>query len=1019
MTNRKIFIIISLTLIVLANFRLGWIIYHKPLDQPQAANGVIDLSNWKFDDKMTITLDGEWFFYPNEFLDPTVSPHHTNRKLTAVPGDWTTAFKKQDENASYGFGTYYLKILLPEDKDHLYGIRFKHVSTAAEVYVNGERIKAFNRPSKSKDLDVTKRGPFSQNFHTHENEAIVMVHVSNFEDPIFGGGITKSVKFGRETAISKEASSSRTMQLIVSIIYLLHSMYAFILFFLGKGRYQREVVFYGAMLLLSSIGILIDDDIVVQLPFPIGVSNKILLFIFNSTLLSMIIFTRHLFDLKRTRLFKGLIFVYSIITIGEILLPIEQIEYLGSGVFIYYTLSLFYLFTNTIKVVKDGHPDSLYILLFLTSYTSNILWGTAIKMGIVDIPYYPFEFIFSVVVIAFLLFKRHIRIVQLTEKQSTQLQIADKKKDEFLANTSHELRNPLHGVINIAQTVLDDKTESLSELNRENLQLLIKIGQRMSFTLNDLLDITRLQDQSIQLNRKNIDVEPVAAGVLDMIYFTTEQKDIDISLEIPNHFPYVNADKNRLIQILFNLIHNAVKYTEKGSITIGATHENGIATIFIADTGIGMNQELQQQVFQPYVQADSSLTSVGGGIGLGLTICKQLIELHGGTIYVESILGEGSTFYFTLPIAADAKQKEEHIAEEVASTYEAAPIQANSRSTVEEAENLRKEDAPRILVVDDDPVNLRIIKNILVSEYEVITAMSGKQALELLEMNTWDLVITDVMMPQMSGYELTEHIRKQYSLSELPILILTARNQFEDIYSGFVAGANDYIAKTMNTFQLKPRVRALTNLKQAINEQLRTEAAWLQAQIQPHFLYNTLNTIASLGEMNTTRMVELLHEFGNYLRRSFDVQNRKSLIPLGNELDLIKSYLFIEKERFGERLEVKWVVPENIDVQIPPLSLQPVVENAVRHGVLQRMDGGTIWIKIFEENSFYQIHVIDNGVGMSKEKINHILYGNLHNVKGVGLANTNRRLKQLFGKGLEIQSKLDEGTTVILYIPKK
>src|SRR5690625_2915531 len=183
--------------------------------------------------------------------------------------------------------------------------------------------------------------------------------------------------------------------------------------------------------------------------------------------------------------------------------------------------------------------------------------------------------------------------------------------------------------------------------------------------------------------------------------------------------------------------------------------------------------------------------------------------------------------------------------------------------------------------------------------------MSGDEALSIIDTGRYDLVISDVMMPNMSGYELTENIRKQFTISELPIILLTARHQLEDIYAGFHAGANDYVAKPVDALELKARVKALTDLKQSIYEQLRMEAAWLQAQIQPHFLFNTINTIASLGEVDPSRMIKLLDVFGRYLQRSFSINQTLLEIPVSEELDLVNSYLFIQKERFGDRLQIK------------------------------------------------------------------------------------------------------------------
>jgi len=300
----------------------------------------------------------------------------------------------------------------------------------------------------------------------------------------------------------------------------------------------------------------------------------------------------------------------------------------------------------------------------------------------------------------------------------------------------------------------------------------------------------------------------------------------------------------------------------------------------------------------------------------------------------------------------------------------------------------------------------------LSSQYEVLTALNGQKALELLKGNDVHLVITDVMMPHMSGYELTKKIRETYTIAELPILLLTARTQTEDIYTGFLAGANDYIVKPVNPLELKARIDAFADLQHAIQNQVKMEAAWLQAQIQPHFLFNTLNTIASLSAIDTNRMVRLLDAFGNYLRRSFATINSQSVVPIKHELDLVRSYVTIEKERFRERLEVIFDVDKTLDFDLPPLSIQPLVENAIMHGVLKQREGGTVWVTVKREADQYVVAVRDNGVGMTEERMEEILAYDRNKEKGIGIGNTNHRLVQLYGEGLKIESIIGEGTVV-------
>lgn len=1012
MTLKKIFLIISLFLLVLTSFRVGWIIYHKSPDHPHAEKGLIDLSHWTFDDKQTITLDGEWVFYPNQFLNPNTSNHsETNemKEFITVPGDWNDIFSDNDIPA-YGYGTYKLKILLPDDES-MYGIQMNGVSSAATLFKNGELINEFNQPSKMSKDEVMKNGPFHTLFHVDSNEMELMVHVSNHEMP-FWGGINQSVEFGTTTAIHKEATNPKIIQIIVAVIYFLHAMYMIYRYFISKSYNEKALLYYGIMLIIAGFVVLIDDNIILQLPVQVETYYKILLFLFLITLFFMLKFINHLFNID-SKFFRLLTVIFAVTLIGDLFIPFEYIIYLGVNVALIYILSLLYLFIHTIKAIRQGLPDVIFILLFITSYASNMVWGALINFGF-DFPFYPFDFLMYIVAISLLLFKSHARVADLNKEQLKELQIVDEKKDEFLANTSHELRNPLHGMINITETILNDRTEFLSSKNRDSLELLSRLGRQMTFTLNDILDISRLQEQRVKLNQENINLHAVTAGALDMVRFMTEGKNLNLRLLISPSFPEIYADKNRLIQILFNLIHNAIKFTNEGSVKISATHNKNMATITVTDTGIGMNAKTQQTVFQRYQQEDSSSTSISNGIGLGLNICKELVQLHGGTISVKSKIGQGSTFSFTIPLAdieTDSKESEKNT---VAATLEKDETRLIENTIISEV----KKKGAHILVVDDDPVNLQVLANILDADYNVSTSTNGSQALELLDTEELDLVISDVMMPNMSGYELTEIIRKQFSLSELPILLLTARNQAEDIFTGFQAGANDYISKPMDRLELQARVKALTTLKQTIHEQLRMEAAWLQAQIQPHFLFNTLNTIASLSEVDTTRMVKLLEKFGNYLRRSFDVRNTQSLICLEDELDLTRSYLFIEQERFGDRLHIEWEIGDGLNFQIPPLSIQPLVENAIRHGILKRIKGGKICVQITDYKDYYKVSISDDGVGMSQDKVEQVLNEHPENMKGIGIANTNQRLKKLYGKGLSIKSVPGQGTTVSFQVPK-
>ncbi|GKV56496.1 hypothetical protein NCCP2222_24430 [Sporosarcina sp. NCCP-2222] len=979
--------------------------YFNSPEQQTAVKGVADLRTVTLQDNKTVSLNGEWFFHPSAFITKSTLQDE-KPKYIQVPKNWSTILNSSGDT-EIEYGTYQLTILLPEQEEIIYGIQLKGFETFASIYVNGKLINKENTATAKTIHKIKKQGPITAMFTTDEKKIDLVIQVSNFDNPE-SGGLNDSIRFGLQSAIMKEASFSQGIQMLVSMIFFLHSIYALAIFLIGKGYYEKELLYFSLLLALNGFILLIDDHVLLQLPIANHLYIKVLFVLLISLLVVTLKFINVLFHIKsRISNFLYLLFIpIAILLLTTSLLHTASMQWF---LMIYSILIAVLLIIPTISSIRKGNVDGIFILFYIFCFISNAAWGTAIKTAVVNIPYYPFDYLISIMVIALLLFRRHMMVVRLHNEQNIKLAKADIQKDIFLANTSHELRNPLHGILNITHSLLEDNSSNLSQREKQNLGLLLQIGNRMSYTLNDLLELDKLEDGRIKLHKKPLDIQDLTSGVIDMIHFIKNTSKLTIASDIPSNFPSVYADESRLVQILFNLLHNAVKFTDEGRITIRSSHTQKEAAISIEDTGMGMTTDVMDRIFDRYVQA----TDTGQeGIGLGLAISRQLVELHGGKITVESDFGKGTTFTFTIPLSEGEQQE----------TILPAKVHPYKVSFQAAEEKTAEQDVPSrgsILIVDDDPVNLKVISSILEGQYTVTTAESGSEALRLLKIEMYDLIISDVMMPEMSGYELCKEIRKHFTIAELPILLLTARNQAMDIYTGFQAGANDYVAKPANAIELKTRVHALLTQNMAIKEQLRLEAAYLQAQIKPHFLYNTLNTIASLGELDPSRMVELLHEFGNYLNRSFHVDNTQSLIPLKDEIDLVRSYLFIERERFGDRLHIIWDMEDIHGVHVPPLSIQTIVENAVNHGVLKKTEGGTVNISVTHDEQFTTITIQDDGVGMPASKVTELLIEPNHHQHGIGIANTNRRLTQLFGKGLVMESHVNKGTTISFHVPKQ
>ncbi|MEM6804067.1 MAG: response regulator, partial [Bacteroidota bacterium] len=418
---------------------------------------------------------------------------------------------------------------------------------------------------------------------------------------------------------------------------------------------------------------------------------------------------------------------------------------------------------------------------------------------------------------------------ELERERETQRRLLaiDKLKDQFLANTSHELRTPLHGIIGIAESLQDGAVGDLSSDVQKNLDMIVSSGKRLSSLVNDLLDFSKIKNSDLKLHRKPSGLYPLVQIVMQACEAMIQGKDLSLINETKADLPLVFIDENRLQQVLYNLLGNAIKFTEIGEIRVGARESEGFLVVSVKDTGTGVPKDKQESIFQEFEQLDGSAERQFAGTGLGLSISKRLIEMHKGDMWLESELGKGSTFFFSLPLA-DAEHtpisQDEPVILQKETLVEQKDKVLNTSLETESSETEKKESpsfisqlsnrSVRILVVDDEPINQQVLKNMLVvRNCEIVSAMNGEEALNILEKDSnFDLVLLDVMMPRMSGYEVCQKIREKYLPSELPVLMVTAKDQISDKVYGLNSGANDYLSKPFDKDEFLARLETHLNL---------------------------------------------------------------------------------------------------------------------------------------------------------------------------------------------------------------
>ena len=295
------------------------------------------------------------------------------------------------------------------------------------------------------------------------------------------------------------------------------------------------------------------------------------------------------------------------------------------------------------------------------------------------------------------------------KEANDKLREADKLKDEFLANTSHELRTPLNGIIGIAEALTAGVAGNPNQEMKENLQMIVGSGKRLASLVNDILDFSKLKSRELTLQLKPIDIRSVTQIILTLSEPMKAGKKLDLINEIPDHLPSVLADENRIQQILYNLIGNAIKFTGEGSVVVSAEQKGKWVEVSVTDTGVGIPKDKHDTIFMTFEQADGSTEREYGGTGLGLSITQKLVELHGGEIGLESSPGNGTRFFFTVPVSgesAESTEKRETLVRPVENIETpVSPVKGNHLPSLNGG---RKKIS--ILVVDDEPINQQVFE---------------------------------------------------------------------------------------------------------------------------------------------------------------------------------------------------------------------------------------------------------------------------------------------------------------------
>ena len=393
------------------------------------------------------------------------------------------------------------------------------------------------------------------------------------------------------------------------------------------------------------------------------------------------------------------------------------------------------------------------------------------------------------------------RLYQEQRETAERLKEVDTLKTQFLANMSHELRTPLNSIIGFSRVILKGIDGPINELQEQDLSAIYNSGQHLLSLINDILDLSKIEAGKMEIAQEEIDLNMMVKSVMSTAVGLTKDKPIQLLREVDDNLPVVVGDNTRVRQVLLNLISNASKFVEEGHIKVIAKvrpSQKGGQEVYIAveDTGPGIAPEDQSKLFKPFSQVDGSPTRKTGGTGLGLSISKRFIEMHGGQIGVESEVGKGSTFWFTLPITSpeDSPSPPE----------DAPPDEEAPQAAPEEAES----PAPKVvLAIDDNTQVINLYERYLSNHgYQVVALTNPAEAVERArELHPYAITL-DIMMPNIDGWAVLEALKSTPETRDIPVLVCSIVREEE---KGFSLGATDYLVKPILEEDL---VRALQRL---------------------------------------------------------------------------------------------------------------------------------------------------------------------------------------------------------------